>query len=139
MSDYQKHKPIQNTTVDKTSRRAAEVLDEILKDADNAKGTRHNTGKPRPSMVPPSFYIEMIKVMEAGAKKYSARNWQKGLEFSSVLDSLERHLIDFKNGVDYDKETGCHQMAHIAINAMFVFWYQSQEMKKLDDRKEVYK
>lgn len=40
--------------------------------------------------------------LEAGAKKYSARNWEKGIPLSSFLNSALRHL--FKELAGYDDE-----------------------------------
>ena len=38
--------------------------------------------------------------MEKGAKKYSARNWEKGMPLSRFADSAMRHLLKYIAGYD---------------------------------------
>lgn len=40
--------------------------------------------------------------LEYGALKYSDRNWEKGLPWQQMIDSLKRHIDDFERGKDYD-------------------------------------
>ena len=42
--------------------------------------------------------IEVSKVLEAGAKKYDARNWEKGIPLSRFVDSGLRHAMREKAG-----------------------------------------
>ena len=44
--------------------------------------------------------IEASKHYEDGAKKYTDRNWEKGLPLSSFIDSGVRHLIKHIQGLD---------------------------------------
>lgn len=95
---------------------------------------RHNQDKPRPTLIPPVWTEAMMRVLENGAKKYGVYNWQKGLNYSSVVDSLERHVLAFRNGEDRDKESGEYHMAHVAVNALFLLYYQAKGMIEYDDR-----
>lgn len=37
-------------------------------------------------------------ILEAGAKKYAARNWEKGMPMSEYINSAERHIKKYKAG-----------------------------------------
>ncbi len=77
-------------------------------------------GKPRLSLLSP-FFIERIGQWSTlGAKKYSPRNWEKGSPFSRVLDSLERHVMKWKQG-QRDED----HLAAIAWNAMAIIHYEA--------------
>lgn len=56
--------------------------------------------------------------MTEGSVKYPARNWEEGMPWSKIMGPLERHLMKFKAGEQYDLETGCHHMAMVAWNAL---------------------
>ena len=94
---------------------------------------RYNLGKVPLGIVPPSLTIYTAAVMDFGAQKYSMHNWRKGFPYTSILNSLERHLADFKAGVDYDPETKLHQLAHIACNVAFLIEHVEQGYG-VDDR-----
>ena len=42
--------------------------------------------------------LEVSKQYEAGAKKYSDRNWEKGIPLHCYIDSGVRHYLKFKRG-----------------------------------------
>lgn len=98
------------------------------------QASRANTGKLRYSMVDPLFLTELTKVLEFGAQKYDRDNWKKGLKYQSVIDSVERHLIAFRNNEDVDDESGCLHLAHAACNLMFLINYFKRKLLNLDDR-----
>ncbi len=56
-------------------------------------------GKGRMDLLPPRALIEVAKVYEAGAKKYTARNWEAGIPLSSFLDSGLRHAFKYLMGM----------------------------------------
>jgi len=96
---------------------------------------RKNSGKPRLALIDAYFQEELAKVLSMGAIKYDSDNWRIGLPWTEVLDSLERHVMQFKS-LDYsdeDEESKLHHMAHVACNAMFLVWY-SKFRKEFDDR-----
>lgn len=85
-------------------------------------GLRHNEGKVPLSLIDPTALYELGKVLQFGASKYAKHNWRKGLKIDEVIDSLMRHVLDFNNGEDNDKETGLSHMGHVMCNAMFIIW-----------------
>lgn len=78
---------------------------------------------------------ELARVLAFGAKKYSRDNWKKGLPYTSLFDSLLRHLVAAALGEKLDPESGRHHMAHALCNAMFLYW-MCQHKPELDDRFE---
>lgn len=92
---------------------------------DQEQGLRYNEGKIRYTLAHPFAHKQMIEVFEKGARKYGVGNWQKGMKWSTVLQSLERHLMAIKQGEDIDPETGLLHAAHLQCNAhMLTSYYQ---------------
>lgn len=87
------------------------------------KGLRFNEGKIRLDLLPPFAIQEVAKVFTMGANKYAERNWERGMAWSKVLASLERHILAYKQGEDYDPESGQLHAAHITANALFLTEY----------------
>jgi hypothetical protein len=81
---------------------------------------RYNTGKPEWSLVDFNSLVDMVRVLEYGAQKYSKDNWKKGLPTTEICDSLMRHLFAYLAGEDVDKESGLPHTGHIMCNAMFL-------------------
>jgi len=95
---------------------------------------RYNDGKPRLALNPPVALTEIAKVWTFGAKKYDSFNWYKGLTYTSILDSLERHIQAIKMGEDVDPESGCLHAAHAGCNIMMLLEFISLKRTELDDR-----
>lgn len=87
------------------------------------EGLRFNEGKARFDLVHPWAHEQMVNVLTKGSIKYAERNWERGMAWSKVLASLERHLNAIKKGEDYDVETGELHAAHLACNAHFLTAY----------------
>jgi 5'(3')-deoxyribonucleotidase len=87
------------------------------------EGLRYNEGKSRHDLVPAFAQEQYTRVLTKGATKYAERNWEKGMPWSKVISSLERHLQAIKRGEDHDKETGLLHAAHIMCNAGFLTEY----------------
>ncbi len=84
---------------------------------------RFNKGKVRLDLVPDSAVLGIGDVMTYGASKYAERNWEKGLDWMSVVASLERHLKKFKKGEDFDDESTLLHIDHVLANAAFLKEY----------------
>lgn len=97
------------------------------------RGLRFNTGKTLYNLIPPYPLEQIAKVFTKGAEKYAPHNWKKGMPWSEVEGSLIRHLEAYRNGDDFDDESGLYHMAHVAVNAIFLIdYYRSNP--KYDDR-----
>jgi len=85
-------------------------------------------GKGRYDLVTPFGLKRLAIIMEKGAKKYNARNWEKGMEFSRLLDSAQRHLEQFKMGlIDED------HLAQATFNIFAIMHFQELGRTGLDD------
>lgn len=51
------------------------------------------------SGIPPFAELAYACILEDGAKKYSARNWEKGQPISVYLDSAQRHIAKYRAGM----------------------------------------
>lgn len=84
------------------------------------KGLRYNSGKLRYDLLHHKALEGVTRVMTKGAEKYEDRNWERGMAWSTAIQSLERHLAAFKSGEDFDKETGELHVDHLQCNAHFL-------------------
>lgn len=89
----------------------------------NGEGLRYNDGKRRLDLVPQSMVDGVADVLTFGAKKYAENNWKKGMKWSTVIASLERHLAALKRGEDFDPESGLLHIDHINTNGAFLKEY----------------
>lgn len=94
---------------------------------------RFNEGKLRWSLVSWKALQPMVKVLEFGATKYSDHNWKKGLKYTEICESLQRHLNAFVEGENDDPESKLSHIGHILCNAMFLS-YMYLFKKDMDDR-----
>ena len=59
-----------------------------------------SSGKGTPVLFPGDAYLEISKHFEDGAEHYGARNWEKGIPLSELINSLERHIAQEKLGME---------------------------------------
>ena len=55
-------------------------------------------GKGRCDLLPMCVLLRLSKHYENGAKKYTERNWEKGIESHSYADSALRHIFKYMDG-----------------------------------------
>ncbi len=85
-------------------------------------------GKGRFDLVSPFALMRLARWYEAGARKYSERNWEKGIPFSRCLDSALRHLIKYQMGMrDED------HLAAAAWNVFAIMHFEETGRRDLDD------
>ena len=89
--------------------------------------------KPRPELISPYFEERLANWLSKGARKYAARNWEKGIPISRCLASLKRHINAFAKGM-----TDEDHVAAIACNIMFISHYEEMILRgklpsELDD------
>lgn len=96
-------------------------------------GTRYNTGKLRYGLF--SAFANKIKAMiyTLGTAKYDDRNWEKGMKFSTLLDSAQRHVALLMSGEDIDPDSGLPHSSHAAWNLEAVT-HMMIHHPELDDR-----
>lgn len=96
----------------------------------DARHAAASTGAQREALSLPYFRqvpLEAIAAgaaaLEYGAQKYANRNWEKGLPWQQLLDSLRRHLDDFERGEMFDDGpdgSGLPQVCMIMAGAMML-------------------
>lgn len=98
-------------------------------------GWKQDGEKNKLELMPYDALWEVGKVYTFGAKKYDARNWEKGIAYSRVFGALMRHSWAWWNREDTDPETGLSHMVHAAWNALtLVAFILRDQGKQLDDR-----
>jgi len=81
--------------------------------------------KPRPDLVSPFAMWRLGEWLRLGGEKYEPRNWEKGIPISRCIESLCRHIEEYKMG-RRDED----HMAAVMCNAMFIL--HNEEMVKAD-------
>lgn len=96
--------------------------------AENAQAAKADSGKPRPSLVPPALIRGTDAVREYGTKTYgSPDNWRK-VEPQRYWDALLRHVLAAWNDWKaVDPESGMPHLWHIACNAAFLMQYMEED------------
>jgi len=106
-----------------------------MKEKEEAK--RYNEGKIRYDLIDDYAIEQMAKVLTEGAKKYDEQNWRKGMKWSKAEASFKRHIASYKEGEDFDPETGLYHLSHAMVNLMFMVNYYRTH-PELDDRAKSY-
>lgn len=102
------------------------VYDSPFIEMEKQENMKYDSGKLRYSLLVPEFIEEMIKVLEFGAKKYKPDSW-KGIDKQRYSDALFRHFSAYIRGSKKDGETGLSELAHIAVNAMFINYLEGKD------------
>ena len=93
-------------------------------------GLRYDAGKNLLDLIPPEWVWALGMILTKGAKKYAARNWERGMKYSKVMGPLKRHLTKYEAGEQYDygtpdePGTNCHHLAIVAWNALALMSYE---------------
>lgn len=91
-------------------------------------GIKHDDGKLRWTLLPFGALEQVVAVLEYGARRYGVANWREiERPRERYLDALFRHSIAYARGETRDHETGLHHLAHAAVNALFVIWFDLHE------------
>jgi hypothetical protein len=79
-------------------------------------------GKPPMEYVPYGPLAQVAKVMQTGALKYGRKNWrQDKILASTYVGAITRHaLLEWSEGVNVDKESGQHPLAHVIACCLLV-------------------
>jgi hypothetical protein len=99
---------------------------------------KRDRSKPRLGLVPASLVYAVATIMGDAVKsgKYEAHNWRKGMAWSTAYDSLQRHLQDWNDGLETDKDSGKSPLWHAACDLAFLIEYQQKGLGTDDRYKE---
>jgi hypothetical protein len=85
-------------------------------------------GKPRYSLIPPKPLERVAHHFTMGANKYGDFNWHKGQNTSRIIDSLMRHVENYRKGMKDEDH-----LAAIIVNAMFIMEFEGTELDDIYD------
>lgn len=97
------------------------------------EGRKDDADKVRMELLPPEFIEATATILTFGAKKYEARNWEKGMNWSRVFGALMRHLWAWWRKEEKDVETGKSHLWHAACCIAFLIAYEQRNIGA-DDR-----
>lgn len=83
-------------------------------------------GKPHPEYISPFAMERLAQWLTEGAKKYTARNWEKGLGIERCFSSMYRHLLKYQMG-EHDED----HIAAIFCNCMMILHYEEMVRRGL--------
>ena len=78
------------------------------------EGHKDDSGKPAFFYLPWVALEDVARVMEYGANKYAAGNYQKGMSHHRYFSACVRHLVSWWKKEDIDPESGLPHLAHAA-------------------------
>jgi hypothetical protein len=98
------------------------IKDSGERDTYNSGAVRDNhEGKGRFDLISIQGLLRLARWYELGSKKYSDRNWEKGMLISRYVDAAFRHLVKYV--------AGCDDEDHLAAVAWNVFAIMHHEEK----------
>lgn len=98
------------------------------------EGDKHDQDKLRTDLLPVEAMEAVAEVLTYGAKRYSERNWEKGISYSRCYGATLRHLFAWWRGETNDPETGFNHLAHAACEIFFLLTFTQRATPNLDDR-----
>ena len=99
----------------------------------NEPGKKFDAGKPAMELLAPDALLGIATILSYGAKKYDARNWEKGMSWSRIIGGILRHLMAIMVGEDTDPESGLPHVDHLGCGVMFLSAYMKRGIGT-DDR-----
>lgn len=96
-------------------------------------GVKHDQEKVRMELLPVTFMRAVAVILTFGAKKYGARNWEKGFEWSRAYGALLRHLFAWWGGEAEDPETKRSHLWHAGCELAFLIHFEEMQ-NGTDDR-----
>lgn len=95
---------------------------------DNMAIREPTEGKGRYDLITPFGIRRLAKWYELGAKKYSDRNWEKGIPFSRYIDSAKRHIDKYIMG-----KTDEDHLSAAVWNLLCIIHHEELGQTNLDD------
>jgi hypothetical protein len=96
-------------------------------------GIKYDGEKPDLTHVPIEAMWAMGEAFTYGAKKYEADNFREGLAVRRQIAAAIRHIYQFLDEGDIDKESGCKHLGS-ALASLAMACYTVKHHPDLDDR-----
>jgi len=100
------------------------VVEDYNAHADSPAFVKYDDQKRRFDLIPYDALEEIIKVLEAGAEKYSDHNWSRGCVWSRYWSATMRHVTAWWMGESADQETGLSHLAHAGCCILFLLAFE---------------
>lgn len=88
-------------------------------------GIKADTGKDQWNLLPIAPIEQVVKVLTYGANKYAPENW-RNVESERYVAALFRHIVAWRKGEKFDKETNLHHLAHAICNLIFLMELENE-------------
>lgn len=98
-----------------------------------SEGVKFDTSKPTFELLPDDALAAIQKVLDFGAHKYAARNWEKGMGWGRVWNACLRHLWAWMRRDHADPESGMSHLWHAGCCILFLIAYEIRRVGQ-DDR-----
>ena len=96
-------------------------------------GVKHDGLKPDMTHVPIEAMWAMGEAFTYGAQKYAADHYREGLALRRQIAAALRHIYQFLDEGDIDKESGCKHLGS-AMASLAMACYTVENHPDLDDR-----
>jgi len=100
-------------------------------------GVKFDEGKPMISLIPSEFIEGCATALTFGASKYGKHNFRKGMAWTRLMDSMQRHYLAILRNEDIDPESKLPHIDHIAANVAMLK-YMMEHFPEKDDRHKNY-
>lgn len=90
----------------------------------SSEGRKDDEGKLPWHLAPWDAIRCIVKVLAFGAKKYTPRNWEKGMAYSRLFRAAIGHLTDWWITGKPDPETGHSHLWHAGCCVLFLIAYE---------------
>jgi len=90
----------------------------------NNRAIKNDNGKPPMGLLPWPALIEVTRVLNFGAQKYTKHNWRHGMDWSRLYDAALRHITSFIEGKNLDDETNLGHLSHALCCLLFLETYR---------------
>jgi hypothetical protein len=97
-------------------------------------GVKFDDGKLQWHLLPMQLLAGVVEVLMAGARKYAAWNWTRGMPYTRAMNAAQRHINAFAAGEDFDKDSGQHHIDHAICCLIFLRHFTINGGGALDDR-----
>lgn len=120
----------------------ADTGNEEVRVTDPTTGGQKGSKPQQPAQIPPRFLLALGQHFGEGQVKYpdaepGRPNWSRGYAWSLSANALERHLLAWLAGEDYD-EDGRHNLVAVGWHASVLYTFQTEDLGT-DDRPAYYR
>ena len=110
-----------------------ECLTETGKKNNQLQGMKFDEDKLRWDLLPYDAVEKIMEIITHGAKKYTPENWKK-VNIDRFFAAGMRHLIAWKKGEEFDKDSGFTHLAHVGCNILFMMWIEESKVRTYPEK-----